>query len=93
MFDMFYGGLNGDDFDPWGEDDSQYDSGNYNFKPDKWYYHYKVYVDIIHQTDLAYLLKDSTGKYWIPKKLIHFGEKYTRQYSKFKIKYLKDKPC
>lgn len=60
------------------------------FVPDKWYYHIKVHVEIIHETELAYLLKDSTGKYWIPKKLIHFGKEHIRQYKKFIVKYLKE---
>ena len=92
------GGLNGDPDCP---DEEQYydEEPNYDFKyydrydkkefiKDKWYYHHKVDVTIVHQTELAYLLKDSCGKYWIPKALIHFGKKHTRQYSKFDVEYL-----
>lgn len=102
MYDMFggpMGGLNGDPCYP--DEDQFYGDGGYDFtyhgryskpdfKPDKWYYHHKVHVKIVHETEQAYLLKDCTGKYWIPKKLIHFGKKHTRQYSKFEVSYLKE---
>lgn len=88
----FSGGLNGDSFDPYDEDDSR-GYCHYSkkpFKKNRWYYHKKVKVEIIKETEKAVLLKDEKGEYWIPKKLIHFGETTTRQWIKFKPKYLLD---
>lgn len=95
---MFFGGpmggLNGDPDYP---DEEQFygDGGDYsrykkrNFVKDKWYYHHNVYVEIIYQTEKAYLVKDSTGQYWVPKALIHFSKEHaTKQYAKFEVKYL-----
>jgi len=98
----FFGGLNGDGFFDeeyneagisFGDNGSQYEP-NYNrnytkslFKKNKWFYHRKVKVEIVTQTDLAYLVEDKIGTYWIPKKLLHFGKKHTRQYKDFDIKY------
>ena len=54
----------------------------------KWHYHKKVNVEVVHETELAYLVKDKIGKYWIPKKLIHFGKRKIRQLKKFEVKYI-----
>lgn len=93
----FGGGLNGDDF---GQSDKEYfnrpgNGGHYSysnkvpFKPDKWYYHKKVKIEIITDTDKAYFVEDKNGKYWIPKKLLIFRKSgKIMQYLKFKVKYI-----
>lgn len=85
MFTIFTGVLDGDLYLP-------YDDWGMEEPPDRYYltnsldYHRKVEITIVHETNKAYLVKDSIGEYWIPKKLL-IQEQY--QWRNFKPKYLK----
>ena len=94
------GGLNGDGFfgeeygDDFFDEENQRDpyyKKNYSndFVKDKWYYHKKVRVEVVNETQKAYLLKDARGKFWIPKALVKIrSNKKARIYIKFEPKYL-----
>jgi len=86
----FSGGINGDAYnDEW--EFNGPDSQKGNFTPDPLYYHTRIYIDIEHETERAYLLSDDKGKYWIPKALIKIEGGNCYQFNKFKIKYLEEK--
>lgn len=95
MFDFGgpLGGLNGDPDCP--DEDTFYDNGGYenNYTPfvkDPWYYYKEVKVEKIHETKKAVLVRDEYGKYWIPKKLIHFYDDFAYQLRAFNEDYLED---
>ena len=64
------------------------------FVPSRYYYHTLTRkLNVIHETELAYLLQDSVGKFWIPKRLCLFTEGSDTEahiWNKFKIFYLED---
>jgi len=87
MFNALYGGLNGDDFGPpMGHEFDGIDGEH--FTPNELFYHSRFYGEFLSETDKAYLLEDSVGMFWIPKKLVKIKGDSWYIWDKFKIKYI-----
>lgn len=66
------------------------DAGLYYSDHDDLFYHHRISVLIVASTDKAYLLENSKGQYWIPKKLIKEVNGSLYQWDQFNLKYLEN---
>ena len=90
----FDGGLNGDPIgshsDEWEFNGPDY-YGNQKFTADPLYYFSRLYeVQVEYETDKAYLMLDTKGKWWVPKQLLKIDDDKAYLFNKFKIKYLEE---
>lgn len=83
---MFFGGLNGDDFFPSGEDDYYYPSSysrkvsrsrsNFQYNPLYYYVRLPKLTSILRTTEKAVLLNVYGVDVWFPSKIVKYNDKY-----------------